>query len=344
MLSLARCSMLWLSMSKVSAGRVQKLLTKYGDFETIFKQLLKNEKLGNNFKQLHSLHNIKILNEYYQKFLDNNIKFLFYDDENYPYLLKNIDSPPYLLYYAGRLDSLLLPKVGIVGTRNPSSYGQEVSTIIARDLVKNGVCIVSGLAYGVDAAAHRSALEHNGYTIGNLLRDIAKNKGLILSEYPPDTSPAAYHFPHRNRIISGLSLGIVFVEGKIKSGGMITVNEALKQGREVFAIPGRIGATMSEGTNTILREGAILATSANDILQELGLMNLEEDNKTTQELLKDNLSKQIVQLLSKEPLFVHEISTVLKINEEILLEKLPILEIQGFIHRENDNRYTSSIN
>ena len=172
-----------------------------------------------------------------------------------------------------------------LGTRT-RRYAKEMAFSLAQGLAEVGVCVVSGLARGIDSCAHEGALQAGGVTaavLGSglnacyppekapLLRAIVTGGGLALSEYPLDAEPATYHFPHRNRVIAGLSHGLVFVEGKVQSGGMLTVAAALHQGREVFAVPGQVGTVGAQGPHAILREGARLATCAQDILADLSL-------------------------------------------------------------------------
>ena len=219
----------------------------------------------------------------------------------------NIQDPPYLLYYAGRLSCLQLPAIALVGTRTPSHYGMEMAASIARDLSKAGVCVISGLARGIDAAVHQAVLEAEGHTIGvlgsginvpyppehrNMLRKIAGGIGLVISEYPLNAAPVDYHFPHRNRIISGLSMGTVFVEGKIQSGGMHTVHSALMQGREVFAVPGKVGTIGSEGPHAILREGARIVTCAQDLLDDLGITPEHSEHSSAQQIKLNTVQKK----------------------------------------------------
>ena len=360
-LSKERASMLWLSMAKISARRVHSLVKKYGSFSKVFDLYFEdkyNAKETQSERKLRELHSLSTIEEKWVEIKQRGIKILFFDDGEYPFLLKNIDDPPYLLYYAGELECLKEPMVAIVGTRNPTAYGSNIAHKIACDLAQQGICVVSGLAYGIDAAAHRGALEALGKTIGvlgsgitvpypaehrTLYRQIAKSKGLIISEYPIDSQPKPYHFPHRNRIISGLSLATVFVEGKIKSGGMLTVGKALEQGREVFAVPGHVGETASEGTHAILREGARIATSATDILEDLGI---DFDDKVNSNKVMNNLSDiqtSIVNVLKQESLFVSQIACLVKQTEETVMSELSILEIEGLIYRGQDNRFSVAI-
>jgi len=210
---------------------------------------------------------------------------LCHQDPDYPDGLRSIDDFPVLLYYRGGLDALARPLVALVGSRKATSYGLAVGHRLAADLAAAGVTVVSGVAAGIDAAAHRGALSAGGLTIGvlgcgldvtyprhhdDLYRRIA-GQGLLVSEYPCATRPDGFRFPARNRIISGLVRAVVVVEATLKSGSLITAHLALDQGREVFAVPGRVDSAASAGTHALLRQGALLVRSADDILADLEL-------------------------------------------------------------------------
>jgi DNA processing protein len=208
-----------------------------------------------------------------------------YWDTIYPARLKEIFNPPAVLYAMGNLDLLNASfSLGIVGTRNPSEYGKKAAYTLSKELAAEGICIVSGFAMGIDACAHRGAVEV-GSTIAVLgcgvdcdypvvnrgLRKLLMEKGLILSEFPIGTQARNFHFPLRNRIISGLSRGVIVVEAAPKSGSLITSRLAMEQNRDVFAIPGEIFKAKSQGCNQLIREGATLISSTFDILQHYGL-------------------------------------------------------------------------
>lgn len=211
------------------------------------------------------------------------LHILTFQDAAYPSKLKNIADPPILLYYKGQLPDLdALPVIGVVGTRKASAYGLQTAKRMGYQIAKCGGIVVSGMAYGIDAMAMSGALTAGQPAVGvlgcgadivypqsnrALFRDMA-NFGCILSEFAPGTSPAKWNFPRRNRIISGLSNGILVVEAPEKSGALITANYALEQGRDVFAVPGNIDQPGFTGSNRLLREGAILAASGWDILSE----------------------------------------------------------------------------
>lgn len=201
----------------------------------------------------------------------------------YPERLKNIDCPPKQLYCLGNIELLnYQTTLGMIGSRNCSAYGEKAAKDFAFHLAQNEVCIVSGLAKGIDAFSHIGALNANGKTIAvlgsgfdniypkeneKLFQEIIKKEGLVISEYPLETKPLKYHFPARNRIISGLSDSVLVVEARKNSGTNITVDFALDQGKDVFVIPGNIYSKTSDGTNFLITEGAIPVLSYRDILK-----------------------------------------------------------------------------
>lgn len=208
------------------------------------------------------------------------------DDPRYPALLKQIHGVPPVLFGKGKIELLNQPQIAIVGSRNPTPAGAETAMQFAHYFSSMGITVTSGLALGIDACAHRGALMGKAGTIAvlgsglkqlypksnaALATEIIKN-GLLLSEFPLDVGPAASHFPRRNRLISGLSLGSLIVEAALKSGSLITAAYALEQGREVFAIPGSIHSPLSKGCHQLIREGAKLVETGEDVLEELGAL------------------------------------------------------------------------
>ncbi|MDP2145009.1 MAG: DNA-processing protein DprA [Gallionella sp.] len=219
---------------------------------------------------------------------DGNNHIVTLADADYPQALLNIPDPPLLLYVKGRLDLLNRPALAVVGSRNATPQGLNNAEAFSRTLSEAGLCIVSGLAHGVDAAAHRGALKGSGSSIavvGTGLdriypaanRDLAHalaTEGTIVSEFPLGTPPLAANFPRRNRIISGLGVGTLVVEASVQSGSLITARLALEQGRDVFAIPGSIHAPQSKGCHRLIKQGAKLVEAAQDILEELGVLTM----------------------------------------------------------------------
>lgn len=215
---------------------------------------------------------------------ESNANILSINDSSYPLLLKEIPSPPPLLYVRGNSENLGLPQIAIVGSRKSTAGGLRNTELFSYHLAKGGFCITSGLARGIDGAAHKAALKAKQKTIAvmatgidaiypqqhqQLAKDIVENDGVIITEYPPSTKPNAENFPRRNRLISGLSLGVLVVEAAIKSGSLITARYAAEQNREVFAIPGSIHNPQSRGCHELIRQGATLVETAEDMITQL---------------------------------------------------------------------------
>lgn len=347
--------LLWLSSAEVTPGHLQKLLLEYGTTGDLWEAFGRSN--GPVFRDgaqkiLEGLHSRMAMDDLCASLEKKSVRLLFQTDENYPDQLAAIQDPPYLLYYAGNLSCLQRPMMAVVGTRRPSRYGTEMASMIARGLSEAGVCVVSGLARGIDAAAHNAAVQSEGYTIGvmgsginvpyppehtELLRRIAGGIGLVMSEYPLDAIPQAYHFPHRNRIISGLSMGVVFVEGRIKSGGMHTVHAALSQGREVFAVPGQVGSYGSEGPLAILREGARIITSAQDLLDDLGFGESVAPHTEEMPVQLTLVQQSIVSCLRVQPGTPQEIAQAAGLDVGNVISELGTLEILGIVERNAGN-------
>ncbi|MDM5327957.1 DNA-processing protein DprA [Neobacillus sp. CF12] len=224
--------------------------------------------------------------EQIRQYEQNGIKVITILDENYPSLLKEIYQPPWVLFAKGDISLLRKePKLAVVGSRQATQYGKSAINVMFPQLVEKGVVIISGLAAGIDTLAHECAMKNGGHTIAVIAGGLAhiypkKNAELakemmetqlIVSEYPPTTKPQRWHFPARNRIISGMSKGTFIIEAKRKSGSLITANYAVNEGREVFSLPGSIFNPFSMGTNDLIQQGAKLVTSSEDILEELRL-------------------------------------------------------------------------
>jgi len=278
------------------------------------------------------------------------------DDPLYPDLLKHIHDPPVILYVRGILEVLNCKGIGIVGSRSATHYGKNVAWQMANSLAGHGFTIISGMALGIDTAAHRGALAAGGAgprTIavlgcgldvlyppsnGQLFKEIAAS-GAVVSEYPLGTKPENFRFPARNRIISGLSLGVVVVEAANRSGSLITARHALEQGREVFAVPGRIDSGKSAGTHALLQQGAILVHSIHDIVEEFGSSRLSypgADNGSADEKTgnMDTLSREeaaLFSILDVYPLTIDEIARKSGFVPQKTSELLLLLELKGLV-------------
>lgn len=287
---------------------------------------------------------MKVAVEEIAKVSDLGADILTLRDERYPKNLLEIYDPPPVLYVRGELAAADTLKIAIVGSRRGSSYGRSVTKRISRELAAAGVTIVSGMARGIDTYAHLGALEAGAKTIAvlgcgvdtvyppeskKLFSDIIKC-GAIISEFPLGTSPDGKNFPRRNRIISGLSLGVVVVEATADSGSLITASHALEQGREVFAVPGNVGMATSRGTNRLIKQGARLIEGAEDILTEVLPQYSGTVRKETLPDLTD-AEDGILRYLSHTPLHIDEISRLCQIEVQRVSTILLELELKGVI-------------
>lgn len=275
------------------------------------------------------------------------------EDEKYPRLLKEISDAPFVLYIKGKKkqsDTLwdITRSVGVVGTRRITPYGKDITSSLSRELAHANVTVVSGLAYGVDAVAHQIAIDAGGKTIavlgcgvdccnprGNqhIYDAIMDGNGMIVSEFPLSQRASKGLFPARNRIISGLSLGIVVTEGTEDSGALITASYAAEQGRDVFAVPGPINSAFSKATNTLLKKGAKLVESAEDILSELSL-SMPTRNKSRRYTGDNDDEHAILDLLYDSPKEGNELIRTLKWPIPKATSILSLLEIKGIIKQE----------
>lgn len=285
-----------------------------------------------------------------------NISIIDITDDRYPSLLKEIYSPPQILYILGSLPQEEYTHISVVGTRKTSAYGRHITPMLVSELSQAGFTIVSGIALGIDALAHQAALTSGTQTIAvlgcglditypvsnrKLASDIIAHGGAIISEYPIGTKPLKQHFPARNRIISGLSRGVVVIEGGEDSGSLITASCALEQNREVFAVPGNISNTTSQGPNKLLKMGATVVTSAQDILDVLHVSKPLCSKKILSVPATDE-EKLILEILSAEPLHIDEIIRTCKLNTSTTNKVLTLLEIKGNITNIGNNQYIRS--
>ena len=278
----------------------------------------------------------------------NNIEKINITDKSYPAILKEIFDAPESFFVWGQKELLNQPAIAIVGTRRCSNYGKEVTFTLAAQLAQTGMVIISGLARGIDEAAHEGVLSVGGKTIGiigsgldkqsfypaenfKLAQKITEVGGTVLSEYQPGTPALPYNFPRRNRIISGLSLGIVVVEAKLKSGALITAEFATNQNREVFAVPGPISHLNSQGPNLLIQKGAKLVTKAEDILEEFPEYHAKLVEKQTESATSLPEEIKILNLLQEQSQSAEELAK--KINQPIsqILINLSVLELKELI-------------
>lgn len=336
-----------------------KLIKYFGSAETAWQKLdLKNHKeagAGDSaFAKFQDFRKSFNLEKYLLKLKKAKVKVVGFSDENYPISLKKLNSPPIVLFCKGNLELLRLERnIGVVGARKITSYGKDVTEKLVSELLSYDFTIVSGLAFGVDATAHTTALENHGKTIAvlgcgvdcctpsenqDLYERILDSKGLIISEYPLGMPPSAGSFPARNRIIAGLSLGVLVTEAAEDSGSLITAEESIKLGHPVFAVPGPITSQMSRGTLKLLKQGAKLVTSGQDIMEnfQFSAPNLQSISKQKIFNFKLNTQeKKIVELIENEALPLDLLAKKTGIPMVKVMVIVSGLEMRGILITEN---------
>lgn len=348
------------SVEGFGPSRLKKLFDYFGSFKNIwngkiseFNQFKFPEKLIESFKLARKNLDTE---EYFLRLQKEGIKVVTFFDKNYPALLKEIADPPVIIYYQGEINSEILTECfGVVGTRKPTGYGRVVTEKLSKELSESGLTIVSGLARGIDTIAHKAAIDAGGKTLAvlggglfqifpaenlRLAEKIASGFGAVLTEFPPAYPHLAGNFPARNRIISGLSKGVLVTEAAEDSGSLITARLALEQGREVFAVPGPITSSMSEGTSFLLKEGAKLVSSAQDILDELGVKPRSQVDLSSIDLTGDEA--EILELIKDESRHVDEIARILKKPVSVVSGVLLKLEIIGIVKNLGAGNYTKT--
>lgn len=301
---------------------------------------------------------------------NRNVEYMEIGDDNYPQRLSSIKNQPLKLYFEGDSSILNMPSITVVGSRNMTEYGKEMTKKIVKELVQAGMCIISGLAVGIDTMAHQTCLENNGKTVAvlgsgvnkifppenvNLYKNIVKNGGCVISEYEPDTMAQKRYFPERNRIVSGLSLGTLVIEATYRSGTSITAKYAFEQGKKVFCLPNCVGTKNSAGTINLLKSGAILVTNANEILYELGIikekknldnyLEIQKENKIImleQELLTelDSNTEKIYFYIKENKIVTPELMCeILKMSITVINMHLTILELKGLVINKYGDKY-----
>ncbi|MEQ8173518.1 MAG: DNA-processing protein DprA [Syntrophomonadaceae bacterium] len=292
--------------------------------------------------------------DYEERLMKGSFDVITIDDDDYPPMLKVIDQAPYVLFYRGRIDVLRQLCLAVVGSRRASPYGRKTARELARDLAEEGVVVVSGLARGIDSEAHQGAVDGGGATVAVMgsgvdvvyppenrrLYEKIQEMGAIVSEFIPGSHPEAHNFPRRNRIISGLSRGVVVVEARQKSGALITADFALEQGRDVFAVPGPVSSETSRGTNNLIKQGAKLAGSVQDILEEYIAAPPGRRVAEQQALLMlDRYEEEILKYISYEATHMNDILTASSMNNGLASTLLIKLELYGLIKCLPGNYY-----
>lgn len=348
------------SIEQIDSSFIQRLYNYFGDIETAYNATLSdlsqidglNIKKAKTFiEKRDKINPDKVLDEIISK----NLSFLTFEDENYPYMLKNISNPPMVLYVKGDLGLCNMNKtLAVVGSRRASTNAKDVLTKILTELKNTDICIVSGLASGIDTTAHQGALANNLKTIGviasgfdfvyptanrELYRKIEDGNGAIVSEYFPSFQPLQFRFPQRNRIVSGLSYGTLVAEAALKSGALITANLCLEQGRELMCIPGLVSNPNTEGIYKLLKQGATMVTCAADILNALDweIKPPEQLKMALCEYSEDE--EKVLHSIEIESKGFDKISAETGLDFNNLLVNLTNLELKGLIKQIEGEKY-----
>jgi len=351
----------WLGFNLVKGigpAKVQALLDYYGSLATawqanefeLYKIGFDKRAVANLLQARHELDLDAALAQAHQA----NIKLLTWETPDYPSYLREIPTPPPLLYLQGDLLEQDRWAVAVVGTRRLTSYGRQVTRDLVAGLVQNNITVVSGLARGIDAVAHKTAVELGGRTLAvlgsgldaiypadnrALAQEITQGHGAIISEYGLGVQPEAKNFPPRNRIISGLSLGVIIVEAGERSGALITTNFALEQNRDVFAVPGNINSPASQGPNKLIQEGAKLVTRVEDVLEELNLHMVAE--RTAVQLVLPETAEEIALYtqLSAQPVHIDDLSRSTGLPSALVSSTLTLMELKGMVQQVGGMNY-----
>ena len=354
----------WLShLEGVTNRDIKKLIEYFNSLEEIWKADKKHLMNALNSRgiivdKIIENRNEQYISKIFKSLTDNNITALTIFDEEYPTKLKNIYDTPYVIYIKGNKKYFHMPLIAIVGSRKSTAYGRWAAYQFAKVLAEWGVGTISGLAMGIDTYGHKGALEGHGYTIGVLgcgldqcypasNRDLMEKiiqDGCIISEYPIGMPPLKHNFPARNRIVSGLSDGVIVIEASEKSGALITVEYALDQGKDVYALPGNINNMQSRGVNKLIRDGARILLEIDDVIENLkykyviGKKSLEQSAK--EELSK--LESMIYEIIKRNPVNIDLIINETGMKASELSPILTILEIKGYINQMSGKTFTVS--
>lgn len=351
------------SINGISNRKIKKYIDAYKTITTIL-EVDKRALLEIGFTEK-DIENIKKMepDKYEESIKDierSNISILTLEDELYPVELKNIYDPPAILYCMGNLDILGKPKIAIVGSRKASSKGKEFAQKLAANLSELGIVVVSGFAYGIDISAHIGAMS-TGSTIAVLGSGLKRiypeahkkyvnqllSKGLIVSEFTLNEPPMAFNFPKRNRIISGLSLGVCVVEASSKSGSLITARLALSQGKEIFAVP-NAPYMFNNGTNRLIKEGAKLTENYMDIIEEFtNLLELPKaiDKKDDTNIIHFNseIKQKIFDVITVNPVSIDELIEILQVDASKVIAEIVSMELENIIYEGSDNKYYTRV-
>lgn len=344
----------------IGPARLRALIDAFGDIERAWHASAEDlRRVGLDRRSLGNLLKTRArvdLDREVEKAAAAGVQVLTWDDPDYPKLLLEIQYPPPVLYVRGSLEPEDAWAVAVVGTRRISVYGREVTRQLTTALTRSGITIVSGMARGIDGVAHRAALDAGGRTIAvfgcgvdriyppkhrELARQIME-QGALISDYPLGTAPEGSNFPPRNRIISGLSLGVLVTQAGQGSGALITADYAAEQGRDVFAVPGSILAAGSAGANRLIQDGAKMVLEPADILEELNLTMVAEQAQARQVLPATETEAALLARLGSEPTHVDELgrSTGLPISE--VTSALALMELKGMIRQVGGMKYVAT--
>jgi DNA processing protein len=353
----------WIVFNKVAGigpARIATLLEVCGSLEAAWKAPIQQLRQANLDRR--SLENLLQARREldpereWERVVQAGIQVLTWDDADYPENLRQIEHPPPVLYIHGQINVYDALAVALVGTRRASAYGREVAHTLATELARNAVTVVSGLALGIDAMAHRAALDAGGRTIAvlgsgvdqvyplqhrQLAKDIVAN-GALVSEYPLGTRPEANNFPPRNRIISGLSRAVAIIEAGQRSGALITATFAADQGREVFAVPGNILSPGSAGCNELIRQGATPLLATRDLLEYLDLTQFSAQQMVRQLVPPDPLEAQVLKQLSSDPLHIDDLVRQVAIPAPQVSSLLVMMELKGLVRQSTPMSYVKT--
>lgn len=356
----------WLcQLPGTDAGKIRRIGEEAHGFENAYyiegtqlfeKGILKTEERAGAFDTWKK--ELNRLLEEYGRLSEKGIRFVTPLDEEYPRRLLHIYDYPMGLYVKGKLPEEEKAAVAVIGARNCTAYGKQTAEYISRELAENGVQIISGLALGIDEAGHRGAMAGGGATFAVLgcgvnicypktnyrTYEQILEKGGILSEYPPGTGPDAWHFPVRNRIISGLSDAVLVMEARKKSGSLITAELGLEQGKDIFALPGRISDALSEGCNSLIESGAEILLSSGQVLEHLGIFNQKKEcpcEKNVKGLAKSE--KMLYSFLDSEPRHLEELASRANLTVTQAVNDLLSLELKGLAVRFSGLYYVRKI-
>lgn len=339
---------LWFILLNLSNKEKISLIKKYKSINYI----------RNNINKISELYKLNLelkesqIEELIEYMEEKGIDYITIFSEEYPETLLSAYDPPYALFYIGNLDLLKSRIIAVIGARNCSQYGMEAAKLIAKELSDNNVTIVSGMAIGIDSIAQKCAVENSGKTIAvlgcgvdyiypksnKLLYENIKKDGLIISEYIPRTNPRPYYFPMRNRIISGISEGLIVVEASSKSGSLIIADYALYQGKSVMAVPGSIFQRNSNGCNKLIRDGAHILSSLEDLRS---LFNLKKKDKEKGKI--SSLKMSLFNIISDEPKHLDEILESVNVDRKVLFGLLFEMQKKNEIICLPGNYYVKSL-